>query len=424
MSSLTAPQITRYKEYFGQFHRGFGASGFGFDAQSSLLWEELFRLLLHIEPDETGARRLWLRARRGPIKDFGDFDALLAEGQVSDRNEFENWWQQEFPHQVCWFQLTARENSGTGYRSIILENSIVFEELSSQKSSTSHNATEFIQWLIDGVKTCLDELRAGVYQQHIEQELPYRKRIGTIRREQLWKIYLEQKAAFFMGISPEEIKLFFALTAQQRDGKNPCRPLLTGMTANDFYGFCALGYRANHYSGLDLSPKDQYAFHADGRDDGLSEITGNSEEAFSDWYHARKQTGGHPWEVCRGGSDTHISLFVVEKSGGYELHLEGSSYPRTIETIKFYLALKGAGLPVYLHNAQLLAARLKGEEKVGIVPDSMLLVGCESLFPEEHISEFIHFPTDKESLVMKYAQWKPLPIVQFKEWALDGEEKE
>lgn len=115
------------------------------------------------------------------------------------------------------------------------------------------------------------------------------------------------------------------------------------------------------------------------------------------------------------GSDTHISLFVVEKSGGYELHLEGNSYPRTIETIKFYLALKGAGLPVYLHNAQMLAARLKGEEKVGIVPDSMLLVGCESLFPEEHISEFIHFPTDKESLVMKYAQWKPLPIVQFKE---------
>lgn len=120
MSSLTAPQITRYKEYFGQFHRGFGASGFGFDAQSSLLWEELFRLLLHIEPDETGARRLWLRARRGPIEDFGDFDALLAEGQVSDRSESENWWQPEFPDQVCWFQLTARENSSIGYRSIIL----------------------------------------------------------------------------------------------------------------------------------------------------------------------------------------------------------------------------------------------------------------------------------------------------------------
>lgn len=164
MSSLTAPQITRYKEYLGRFHRGFGASGFGFDAKSSLLWEELFQLLLHIEPDETGARRLWLWARRGPIEDFGDFDALLAEGQVSDRSEFENWWQQEFPDQVCWFQLTAREDSSTGYRSIILENSIVFEELPSQKSSASHSAAEFIQWLIDGVETCLDEFRAGVYQ--------------------------------------------------------------------------------------------------------------------------------------------------------------------------------------------------------------------------------------------------------------------
>ena len=49
-----------------------------------------------------------------------------------------------------------------------------------------------------------------------------------------------------------------------------------------------LGYVANNYEGLDLSPRDQYFKHADGRDGGLGEIDPDSPEAFSDWYHNRE----------------------------------------------------------------------------------------------------------------------------------------
>ena len=49
-----------------------------------------------------------------------------------------------------------------------------------------------------------------------------------------------------------------------------------------------MGYVANNYEGLDLSPRDQYFKHADGRDGGLGEIDPDSPEAFSDWYHNRE----------------------------------------------------------------------------------------------------------------------------------------
>lgn len=37
--------------------------------------------------------------------------------------------------------------------------------------------------------------------------------------------------------------------------------------------------KENGYDGTDLSPKEQYYKHADGRDDGLNEIDGDSPEA-------------------------------------------------------------------------------------------------------------------------------------------------
>lgn len=65
---------------------------------------------------------------------------------------------------------------------------------------------------------------------------------------------------------------------------------LTEMTANYFFSCCALGYHANQYPGGDKLPRDQYRQHADGRDDGLLDITPDSPQAFSLWYHNREKS--------------------------------------------------------------------------------------------------------------------------------------
>ena len=70
------------------------------------------------------------------------------------------------------------------------------------------------------------------------------------------------------------------------------------------------------YTGTEKSEKEQYALHADGRDEGLSKLDGDSPEAFARWLKERPRTG-HPWEVCRGGNSTHIDCIVHQDAHGY-----------------------------------------------------------------------------------------------------------
>jgi len=72
--------------------------------------------------------------------------------------------------------------------------------------------------------------------------------------------------------------------------------------------------------------------------DGLTELPANSAEAFENWYRSRR-SGGHPWEIHRGGSTTHIDLGVIDRHEGWSVFLDGSSTARMAETIRIALAL-------------------------------------------------------------------------------------
>lgn len=78
---------------------------------------------------------------------------------------------------------------------------------------------------------------------------------------------------------------------------------------------------------------------ADGRDAGLRNINGDSLKAFYEWYHGAERIGAHPWEICRGGNSTHISLFISEVQNKWETRLEGSSIVRIEETVRMAVAL-------------------------------------------------------------------------------------
>jgi len=240
--------------------------------------------------------------------------------------------------------------------------------------------------------------------------LPHKHRVGIIRQSDLWRLYPESKAHFFENISEDEVVEFLT---SDLDETLPVK--LKEMTANDFYRFCAIGYKANNYEGTDLPPKKQYYKHADGRDDGLGKIDPDSPEAFAEWLK-NGERGGHPWEVCRGGNSTHISLYVQTKEDGYSLFVAGSSYSRCIEAIKFYLALKHEGLPIEIQSASLLKSRLRGGEKVGIVPQGVIPRYCSGWFPGEDIKEFINLACEPEDAEKEaaLAQWKTLEPARLK----------
>lgn len=157
------------------------------------------------------------------------------------------------------------------------------------------------------MEKAITSLKSGEYNEYVSKNLPYRKRIGKILKEDYWRIFPEEKEDYLKEIEPEEIARFIELIKEQSTDRQMFR--LQEMTAGLFFDCCRLGYEANRYERIEKStPKEMYRTHADGRDKGLLNLDELSAKAFDAWFHDKTHYGGHPWEVCRGGNSTHILI--------------------------------------------------------------------------------------------------------------------
>lgn len=406
--NLTQPKVQPYLDWLGDQHY-FGSQNVTYDDKSCELLDELFKLLEQVAPaNENGGKYLWIRADRGPIEDFGNAEELIAEGEYKDLDAFTKAWKDWFLEEVAWYELAALEEKDRGFRFIRLAHKMVIvqdDQESTDELTFVCKISEFVAWLIDGVQECLDMLRAGTYNEFVRKNLPPQHRTGTILRRDFWNVWPEAREEFFKDITPEDVADFIQLASAQASDYRDFEGRLASMSTGDFYRFCAMGYAANNYSGCEKTPKEQYYLHADGRDEGLEDVDPDSPKAFDAWLSDRSHYGGHPWEVCRGGNSTHISLYVRKDDKGYYLNLAGDAWNRTIETVKFYLVLRRAGIPVYLSDAHTLADRLAETEKIGIVPDGVFPDYCKSLFPNEHIIDFINLPYEDREKFLPFCTW-------------------
>ena len=410
---LKQPQVARYYEWLRN-NDHFGMQACSYDEQSNGLLDELFLLLEQIAPiSENNARSLWLRAERGTIEDYGNAEEEIAEGTFDSEQEFIDSWKSWYPDEVEWYKFSAVELKDKGYRAVMLRNHfIIVQDKRLEQSPFPIEISSFVQWLIDGVSECIDMLKAGTYNGFVRDKLSPQHRTGTICRKDYWDVWPELREEFFKDISHEAVCEFIQRASAQSGKTESEIGRMKNITADDFYRFCAMGYAENGYCGCDKTPKEQYYLHADGRDDGLSTIEPDNPEAFHSWLHDRDCRGGHPWEVCRGGNSTHVSLYVMEDDNGYYLSLAGDAWNRTIETVKFYLALTRAGVPVYLNEATVLVDRLTEREKIGIVPDGVIPAYCESWFTQEHIIDFINLPFEDREKFTPFCTWYDEPQIQ------------
>lgn len=414
-SILCAPQICDYIARLSHVRYHDAGNTFTYDNRTYTLLDEMFSLLKHLEPvSETGVWELWLTAERGSIEAYGNYEELLDDGAVDIYTEFEENWRSQFPDERKWFHFAAVDDEKIGYRAVFLDHRQIIEVDPRKERGFEYDIAEFAQWQLDAVKTCINEIRSGGYSERVERELPPQYRTGTIRRKDFWDIFPQQRKDFFRNITAEELQEFLVFAKAPGADLSTVKERLPAMTANDFYGYCAMGYQVNHYTGTELTPKEQYYLHADGRDDGLGEINPNSAEAFVAWFLDKGHWGGHPWEICRGGNSTHIDLFVILDERGYYLKVAGSAWSRTVEAVKIYLALKRAGLPVCLYQADLLVNRLTEEEEIGVVPEGVIPAYCHSLFPGKKVIDFMNLPCEKRERVAKLCCWQPLKPIMLK----------
>ena len=309
MTMLTALEIQYHCDILG--HRSITNfnSQVVFDDKTYQILDIIWDHIKQIMPRE-GTKDvwdLWFQAPRGPIEKFGDYQEWLGAGEVSNNEEFQEIWLSYFPDEEYWYPFTAIERKEDQYRGIFLNHTMMIEQRGDPSTGVPLDIHKFAEWLLQSVDTCIDALKNGNYNHFIETHLPIQHRTGTILRKDWWSVFPEIRKEFLSDLSQEDIALF-AKYMEKTGRQNTATPLKE-ISANDYFRACAIGYAANHYSGGDQTPREQYYLHADGRDDGLSEIDPDSPSAFLSWFTDPNRQGGHPWEIARGGNSTHISLY-------------------------------------------------------------------------------------------------------------------
>jgi len=410
-TGLYAPQIDRYVDHFDHsFSRPC-------NEKSQKLLLKLFEIIEKIVPEyENTGWHLYLKADRGPISKFANYQDMLDEGEVKNRKEFIDYWHEWYPDKTVWYSFSAKHEEN--FYAIALNNKLIatMGTFDDDDKPSWEDYSPLIKWIIDAVEKCVEELKIGTYNTRVKKELPYDLRTGTISRKDFWNIYPEEKTDYFKDLSQKEIDEFVEFVNNQDSTSHAPKERIKSMTAHDFYTWCSLGYKANKYKRLKgFTVKKQYLNHADGRDEGLRDIDEYSPEAFHDWLHNRN-TGGHPWEVCRGGNSTHIALYVHEDEKGYYASLAGKTWGKSVETIKFYLALIHNNIPVYLWDAEGLVARVLGKDCIGIVPHYIFPRYCEVCFPDEKILDFMNLPYEHDiaNAIIAKAKWQDLLVTKLK----------
>ena len=198
------------------------------------------------------------------------------------------------------------------------------------------------------------------------------------------------------------------------------------MTASDYFKYCKIAYIAGKRRGEtvddSLSGLEMYKRYADGRHEGLLDIDPSSEKEFADWIdgtHPKREGGGHPWEIKRGGNTTHIDLAVSRPSlyrkDSFKVGLRGESIGRMAETIRMFLAIHEAKLPISIAGPENVRKRLLGQDNIGIVPVYASLHRANQYFSQDKdVFDVMHYDDlgRFRRRITPSITWEPLPILK------------
>lgn len=158
---LKAPQVDRYLWWLGQMDYQKYDHASKYDARSYELLDELFELLKNIKTLEgSSAWKFWIRAERGTIEDYGDYEEMFDCGEVENHEDYLNRWKTEYPDETEWYEFQALDEKTIGYKAIFVRHKFVIV-LDSRKPMVGYeyDISEFSQWLVDAVKEVISELK-------------------------------------------------------------------------------------------------------------------------------------------------------------------------------------------------------------------------------------------------------------------------
>ena len=135
--------------------------------------------------------------------------------------------------------------------------------------------------------------------------------------------------------------------------------------------------------------------------------------------HPKRSTGGHPWEIKRGGNTTNIQLQVYRPTGRFggkfKVRLHGPAITRMAEVLNMLLGIHQAGLPITVSDPEGIRSRLLGLDNIGIVPAYETLHRAGQRFPkEQNVYDVMYFDDlgRYKRRISPFIRWEPLPILK------------
>ena len=123
---------------------------FVFDKRTLEAIDKVYAILEAVEPcGEDNRRELWLKAERGTIDDYDDYERLKDEEVVENYEEFEKMWHDEYPDEISWDHLVTIERND--YRAMFLGRELIYQSrILEEHSSYEYNVEELFVWMLYG----------------------------------------------------------------------------------------------------------------------------------------------------------------------------------------------------------------------------------------------------------------------------------
>ena len=399
---LTAPEMDYLLRVFS--NKSYNPESYDIQVKDKI--NKLYALLDKIKPlSDDEYKILYFSVEKGTIEKYGDYEELKAYDEVKNYKEFIDRFNEEYPDEVNWYKMVSTKYKNYRAISINSENIIYADMESENDNFENYQLQELLDFLIIKVKECIKILEDGTYNDYISKNYSYKNRFGVIKRNEYWKLYPETKQQLLKEISLNEINYFI------ENAKNEIDNRIKNMTSGKYFECVGLAYKTTGYEIGNLTDKELYLKYADGRDEGLSNIDINSSTQFNNWFNDKNHFGGHPWEIIRGHSFARVNLQVCHDEKGYYLSLDGSKILRKIEITKIFNILHKNKIPIKIYDVDIIKNAFKGIDYIGIVPEQVIPIGCNSYFKKYKPTEFTHMIDNK---MFKYIKWESLEKVELK----------
>lgn len=357
---------------------------------------------------------IWVKLERESPQDLKEADPELEGDDIAMLFEL------HFPHKEAWMRFDCWRDGDLFCLQVYPTQAAFALDLSTGQFLWSRQnlvradkeaLTQVMNWISE---TAAGELLSCAvnpeeYARNLSRALPEHERLGKIRRADLWEATPRNERTFIRDeLCGDEISRFLEIAPVLKEAK-----AIPDLTLNDYLEYCALCYRAIGLQFTKSSPRQQYRAVADGRHEGLLDVKADSAKALMSWL-AGRTGGGHPFEIVRGGNDTHIDLFIAETNEGLGLRLRGSSTGRAAETIKMALALHAAGVHFELYDVDLHSRRVRGEDWLGIVPDYYSAASPYILFPSHDCirDQICHYEIGDNPALKAKIVWYPVEVIK------------